>query len=124
MDTHVVLIDCPDRKGLVHAITGAFYRGGHNITRNAEFVDETREQFFMRSEITGDLDGGPLIDELKRVLPAPANVRIVPPRRKDLVVLVSREHHCLADLLVRHAYGELNGTIRAVISNHDALAPL
>ena len=124
MDTHVVLIECPDRKGLIHLITGAFYRGGHNITRNAEFVDETSERFFMRSEITGDLDGRPLIDELRRLLPEPATVRIVPPRRKDLVVLASREHHCLADLLVRHAYGELNGTIRAVISNHDDLAPL
>ena len=41
-----------------------------------------------------------------------------------MVVLASREHHCLADLLVRHTFGELNARVLAVVSNHDTLSPL
>ncbi len=124
MASHVVLIDCPDQKGLVHKITGVFYRAGHNVTANAEFVDETTQHFFMRTEITGPMDAERIRAELQAELPAPLAVRITEQRAKSVVVLASREHHCLADLLVRNAYGELNAVVRAVVSNHDALADL
>ncbi len=124
MQTHVVLIDCPDRKGLVHKITGVFFRGGHNITRNAEFVDEPAERFFMRTEITGELDERALLDGLRAELPGPVNIRIADGRDKDVVILATREHHCLADLLVRHAHGELEANVQAVIANHATLEPL
>lgn len=124
MDSHVVLIDCADEVGLVHKVTGVFFRAGHNITSNAEFVDESAGRFFMRTAMSGEPDAERTLADLRAVLPSDASIRIVRQRRKDVVVLASREHHCLADLLVRNAYGELNATIRAVVSNHDALGPL
>jgi len=61
---------------------------------------------------------------VRGVLPVDAIVRLSEPARKRLVVLASKEHHCLADLLVRHEFGELNARILAVASNHDTLAGL
>lgn len=121
---HVILIDCPDQKGLVHKITGVFFRSGHNITGNAEFVDEATDHFFMRTEVVGELDEPLVRRELAAILPSPFAVRITPQQRKNTVVLVSKEHHCVADVLVRNAYGELNANVQAVVSNHELLAPL
>jgi formyltetrahydrofolate deformylase len=124
MDTHIVLIDCADRKGLVHNITGVFYRNGHNITSNAEFVDGAADHFFMRTEVVGNLDATQITSELCAVLPSPVAIRITRRVKQDIVVFVSREHHCLADLLIRHSYGELNANVQAVVSNHATLEPL
>jgi formyltetrahydrofolate deformylase len=124
METHIVLIDCGDQKGLVHKITGVFYRSGHNITANAEFVDGETDHFFMRTEVVGDLDAPRITADLQAALPAPVAIRITRRDKKDLVIFATREHHCLADLLVRHAYSELNANVLAVISNHEVLEPL
>jgi formyltetrahydrofolate deformylase len=53
-----------------------------------------------------------------------ANIEIFEARRKDIVVLVTREPHCLGDLLIRHAFGEMNARIKAVISNQERLRQL
>lgn len=124
METHIVLIDCGDQKGLVHEITGVFYRSGHNVTANAEFVDGEADHFFMRTEVVGDMDAAQVTADLRAVLPAPVTIRIMRRLKKNLVIFATREHHCLADLLVRHAYGELNAIVLAVISNHATLGPL
>ncbi len=121
---HVLLVECPDRPGLVHAITGVLFRAGANVTSNHEFVDADTQTFFMRTGCRGTLDGQAIRSAILDLLPdgAAVQVRIAEPRR--IVVLVSREHHCLADLLVRHAYGELGARLLAVVSNHDNLRPL
>jgi len=124
MDTHVVLIDCADQKGLVHRITGVFYRNGHNITANAEFVDGAADHFFMRTEVVGDLEEPRITAELREVLPTPVTIRITRRVKKNIVIFATREHHCLADLLIRNTYGELDANVLAVVSNHDILEPL
>lgn len=120
----VLLVDCPDRPGLVHAITGVLFRAGANVTSNHEFVDAETQRFFMRTGCRGALDAAAVSAEIEALLPAGSlvQVRRVVPRR--IVVLVSREHHCLADLLVRNAYGELGSELLAVVSNHENLRPL
>jgi len=64
------------------------------------------------------------VSELRGILPAKADLRLIRPEPKRIVVLASKEHHCLADILVRHAFGELNASIAAVLSNHTRLEPL
>jgi formyltetrahydrofolate deformylase len=122
--THLLLIECADEPGLIHKITGILLHGGFNIIRNAEFVDETSARFFMRTEFTGASDPDPLATFLRSSLPSGANVRLVPPGERSLVILVTKEHHCLAELLIRHTYKELGAEIRAVIGNHNTLEPL
>ena len=124
MSTQVLLVECADRPGLVHAITGVLFQAGVNIVGNHEFVDGDSARFFMRTEFDGDVEGAVLVASLAGLLPAGALVRVHRPERRRLVVFASVEHHCLADLLVRHAYQEINAEILAVVSNHDTLRPL
>jgi formyltetrahydrofolate deformylase len=124
MGSRVMLVECADRPGLVHGITGALFRWGLNIVANQEFVDRESARFFMRTEFDGTAETASLLSEVRDVLPEDALVRLGDLAPKRIVVLVSKEHHCLADLLVRHAFGELNALLRAVVSNHEALASL
>nr|WP_262908011.1 formyltetrahydrofolate deformylase [Hymenobacter sp. 15J16-1T3B] len=119
-----MLIRCPDEPGLIYRITGVLFRHGLNIVRNDEFVEQSGPTFFMRTELTGTIEAEPLLRELRAALPAAADVHLGDPRPKDIVVLATKEHHCLSELLVRHAFGELGARIRAVISNHAVLGPL
>jgi formyltetrahydrofolate deformylase len=121
---HILLVDCPDRPGLVHAITGVLFRAGANVTSNHEFVDAETQRFFMRTACRGPLDGEAVRSAILAILPTGASVQMrgVAPRR--ILVMASREHHCLADLLVRNAYHELGAEILAVVSNHENLRPL
>src|SRR5215213_2822627 len=121
---HILLIDCPDETGLVYKITGVLYRHSYNIVTNNEFVDREAKHFFMRTEFAGDQNPASILGELRAVLPAGANVRLANTGKRRIVVLATKEYHCLGDLLIRHAYGELNAEILAVISNHDTLTSL
>ena len=118
------MIECPDEPGLIHRITGVLLRHGFNIIRNHEFVDEAAGLFFMRTEFTGVADASDLLAEMKSVLPATASARLAKPGARSIVILATREHHCLSELLVRHAYNELGAKVLAVISNYDSLRPL
>lgn len=95
----------------------------HNILVMKEFVETSTETFFMRLEISGDLSEVKLKDELRSVLPSGAEIDIIPRRKKKIVILVTKEHHCLSDLLVRHYFSELHAEIGAVIGNHETLRP-
>ena len=124
MKPRILLVECHDRPGLVHDITGILFRRGVNVVGNHEFVDRTLGRFFMRTEFDGAFDESTVAQELSAVLPVSATLRLIQPNPKRIVVLASREHHCLADILVRHAFGELNVSIAGVLSNHATLEPL
>lgn len=124
MSEHVLLVECADRPGLVHGITGVLFRRGLNVVSNHEFVERALGRFFMRTEFDGAVDGAALEAEVRAVLPDGSQVRCPDPAPKRVVVLVSKEHHCLADLLVRCRFGGLNAEILAVISNHQTLEVL
>ncbi|MCU0845482.1 MAG: formyltetrahydrofolate deformylase [Spirochaetes bacterium] len=122
--THILRIDCADRKGLVHAITGVLFRSGLNITSTHEFVDRETQHFFMRTEFAGELDREMVLGELHASLPEDTRITLSEKRRKDVIIMATREHHCLGDLLLRHRYGELNASVLAVVSNHNDLGEL
>ena len=123
----VLLVECPDQRGLVHAISGVLLRHGCNVVGNQEFVDAASGCFFMRTEFDGleNSDAGQqLVSETQSSLPPGAVVRLAQSGPKRIVVLASREHHCLGDLLIRHQFGGINARIEAVISNHPVLGDL
>ena len=124
MDRHLLLIDCPDRPGLILAVTGVLFRLGANIISNHEFVDQETARFFMRTEFTGGADPGRVVPEVRNLLPAGARVQLAQTGPRRIVVLVTREHHCLGELLLRHAYDDLGASILAVVGNHATLGPL
>lgn len=122
--TQVVLIDCTDEKGLISKITNVLYKQDLNIVANWEFVDTINGLFFMRTEVEGYIIKDQLISELTQILPVHANVRISSKERKKVIILATKEAHCLGDLLVRCWHGGIDADIQAVISNHSILQDL
>jgi len=118
---YVLKIDCPDQKGLVYEISGILFSFGLNIIENEEFVDHINNHFFMRSEVVGELDRSEVSRRLNEVLPKEAFIQINQKQKKDIVILATKEYHCLGDLLVRHHFEELKANIKAIISNHNHL---
>jgi len=124
MTTHLLLIDCPDEKGLVYRITGELSRRDFNIISNHEFVDPAANHFFMRTAFAGDASPQVVVDSLRQILPTSATIRLAPAEKRPIVIMATKEPHCLGDLLLRHAYDELPARICAIVSNYDTLAPL
>jgi formyltetrahydrofolate deformylase len=120
----ILLIECPDRKGLIHAITDVLLRHGLNIVQNNEFVDHESGRFYMRTAVEEADDPDGITAELQAALPPGAAVRLPTRAKRRIVILATREYHCLGDLLLRHAFGELNASILAVVSNHPELEEL
>ncbi|MFM6948531.1 MAG: formyltetrahydrofolate deformylase [Aquirufa sp.] len=120
----VIKIACSDEKGLVHKITGVLFDKLLNVTRTNEFVDEPSNRFFMRISFTGHCDIGELRNQMIDLLPAQSIVEIIPPFLKRVVVLVTKEHHCLGDLLIKNQFKDLPFSIEAVIGNYDTLEPI
>jgi len=121
---YILRIDCPDEKGLVHKITGVLYHNGLNVIRNDEFVDRVTGHFFMRTEFSGDALPEKILNGLRGLLPNEVNISLTTTQTKNVVMLVTKEHHCLSDLLIRNAFQDLNMNILAVVSNHETLRPL
>ncbi|WP_457749216.1 formyltetrahydrofolate deformylase [Sulfurimonas sp.] len=121
MSQYRVLIDANDEKGLVHKVSSIFYNYDLNILSNSEFVDKESNKFFMRSVVDGNVDRNELIDALIEVLPKQSAIKVVAPKKKNIILMVTKEIHALGDILVRHEAGELEANIVAVISNYNTL---
>ncbi len=111
MSTHLLLIDCPDEPGLVSKVTGTLYNNGFNIIQNHEFVDAANRHFFMRTAFSGSGSPEKTLIELRTMLPDEANIRLASAEKTPIVVMVTKEPHCIGDLLLRHAYDDLPGRI-------------
>ncbi len=122
-NTAILLIDCPDRKGLVAAVADFLYRHNANILHADQHQDSEMGLFLMRVE--WDLSDFSLdIAQFGKYF-APIAERFemrwrleLSSARPKLAIFVSRYDHCLADLLYRHRIGELACEVPLVISNH------
>ena len=121
MSIYRVLIDANDEKGLVHKVSTIFFENALNIISNSEFVDKENNKFFMRSVVDGDIEKQTLLSSIKAVLPQNASIRVIEPKKKNIIILATKELHALGDILIRHESGELEANILAVISNYDSL---
>ena len=122
--THILLIDCRDETGLVYKITGVLYRHNLNIVRNNEFVNPETKHFFMRTEFSGEFARTAVIGDLIKELPEDVRISLGGKKKKKIVLLATKEHHCLGDLLLRNEFDRINAEILAVISNHELLRSL
>jgi formyltetrahydrofolate deformylase len=118
------MIQSSDRKGLVYKVTECLFRHDLNIVANGEFVEHDTGRFFMRTELEGDVDQDTLHRELKSVLPEEATLKLETPRPKKIVAMVTKEPHCIGDILVRCQYDEMNAELLAVVGNNERLRPL
>ena len=123
MQRHILLMDGPDHKGLIYKVTRILFEHNQNIIRNDEYVSPSK-YFFMRTEFEGETDASELLLILQKELPSEINLRLNPKKKKDIVILVTKEHHCLGELLIRYAFDELDANIQAVVSNYNTLQPL
>ena len=124
MNQYRVLIDANDEKGLVHKVSSIFYGYDLNILSNSEFVDKQSNKFFMRSVVEGAVNKKDLTDAVNAVLPENSSVKVIEPKKKNIIIMATKELHALGDILIRHEAGELEANILAVISNYDKLESL
>ncbi|MFT4152776.1 formyltetrahydrofolate deformylase [Parafilimonas sp.] len=117
----IIVIQCKDRVGLVAAISGVLSANNINIVAMREHVDAAENRFFMRLETTYYENAETLHQQLVNMLPADANVHVNPSPEKKIVVLVTKEYHCLADILIRNYFKTLGATVQCVIGNHTTL---
>ncbi|MDM9282539.1 formyltetrahydrofolate deformylase [Providencia rettgeri] len=115
---------CPDAKGLIAKITNICYKHQLNIVQNNEFVDHHTGRFFMRTELEGIFNDETLLADLDDSLPVGSQRELNTAGRRRIVVMVTKEAHCLGDLLMKSAYDGLDVEIAAVIGNHDTLRNL
>lgn len=113
-------ISCPDRPGLVAAVSGALFTRGANILEAQHFADPLSGNFFMRlvfesarepvelGAIAGTLEAEGMTVSLRAAS-----------ERQRLLLLVSKFDHCLVDLLYRARIGELEADIVGIVSNHS-----
>jgi formyltetrahydrofolate deformylase len=134
-----LLIDCADRPGIVAAVSGFLFEAGANIVSSHQYSsDPSGGRFFLRTEffLEGEPDppdalkypdpaASPAREELRRRFQAEVAKRFQMDwrirwwdERQRLAILVSRQDHCLVDLLWRHRRAELDAELVAVVSNH------
>lgn len=121
----VLVLTCADRPGIVADVAGWITASGGNIVEAAQHSDATHNLFLQRVEVDHDQR----LDDLRRSFAEIAERWQMrweihePPDQARLAVLVSRESHCLYDLLGRCATGDLPARVELVASNHADLAP-
>jgi len=119
--TAVLLIDCPDRKGLVASVSGLLYAHGANIIHADQHQDHEAGLFFMRVEWS--LDGFEVDAFRAEFEPIAAGFGMrwrleMSDRVPRVAIFASHQLHCLVDLLYRHQTGEISCDIPLIIGNH------
>jgi formyltetrahydrofolate deformylase len=125
---YVLVLSCPDRPGIVHAVSGFLVRHGGNILESQQFGDRLSGRFFMRIDfsVTGPVDADVLradFVEVARTFDMDYELWDSGAPYRTLL-MVSRHLHCLNDLLFRTSTGALQVEIPAVVSNHRDAEPL
>lgn len=127
-DTATLLIHCPDRPGLVHDVTGFISSHQGNIIDLQQHIDADEDAFFMRLEWS--LENFALEQEEieARLQPMARRHQMAlrlhfSSRRKRVALFVTKENHCLYDLLARHESGDLPVDIPLIVANHETLRP-
>ena len=122
----ILTLTCKDQPGIVHSMTSAVLAADGNIIENQQFTDPTTGLFVMRTRIESEQDLAKLsnilrqgLDHLNPILSLREHQT-----KKRAVLLVTKESHCLRDLLYLQELGELPISIPIVLSNHEELRGL
>jgi formyltetrahydrofolate deformylase len=117
----VIVIQCTDQVGLVAKISGLLANESYNILSMHEHVDKTENLFFMRLEVNKQSDASSLEEKLRELLPEGALIKVNPDAVKKVIVMVTKEYHCLADILIRNYFKTLGASVQCVIGNYTNL---
>jgi formyltetrahydrofolate deformylase len=122
----VLTLSCPDRPGIVHAVSGFLAERDCNILDSQQYGSPRTSTFFLRVHVAAPIDAARLREEFAVVAAGfsmdwQLHSGDEQPR---VLVLVSRQGHCLNDLLYRWRSGYLPGAVAAVVSNHTDLDAL
>lgn len=122
----VLTFVCPDRPGIVHAISGAVVQAGGNITESQQYTSEDTGRFFMRLQIEADISKAAFEQQIETII-GDFQLEYVLDyvgRPMKTVVLVSKAAHCLNDILFRQRSGQLPVHISKIFGNHSDLSEL
>jgi formyltetrahydrofolate deformylase len=123
-------LSCPERPGIVHAVTAFLFGHGCDIVEHRQFDDPIRHALFLRTEFVarGDTDtdatqlSAAFRTEVADEFAMDFQLSDDSPQR--VLVMVSKMGHCLNDLIFRWRAGSLNADLVAVVSNHEDLRPM
>ncbi len=124
--SHILTLSCPDQPGIVHAVSGFLLERGGNIDEASQVHDSGTQLFFMRVRFTCDMAQDQLqaqIEVLAARFAMKATLHAATAPMKT-VLMVSKDGHCLNDLLFRWKSASLKLDVRAVISNHPDFGQL
>ncbi|WED27475.1 formyltetrahydrofolate deformylase [Vibrio sp. DW001] len=124
MEKKTLLTHCSDAPGLIAKITNICYKHQLNIIHNNEYVDNASGHFFMRTELEGHFNDVTFLADLDQALPEGTKRKLMSSLRKKVVILVTKESHCLGDILMKSYDGSLGVDIAAVVGNYDSLQGL
>ena len=119
----VLTFVCPDRPGIVHAISGAVVDAGGNITESQQFTSEDTGRFFMRLQIEADISKSDFEKQIEKII-GDYQLKYVLDfvgRPMKTVLLASKAGHCVNDVLFRHRSGQLPIEVSGVFANHPDL---
>jgi len=125
---YILTLSCPDRTGIVYRVSGLLFELGCNILDSQQFGDDETNRFFLRVHF--NLPATVTEASLREQFGALAGAygmdwQIHDARRKArLLIMVSKQGHCLNDLLFRVQSGQLHAEIAAIVSNHNDYAGL
>jgi formyltetrahydrofolate deformylase len=125
---YILTLSCPDRTGIVYRVSGLLFELGCNILDSQQFGDDETGRFFLRVHF--DLPPATDAAALRQRFDVLAqdygmDLQIHDARRKErLLIMVSKQGHCLNDLLFRVKSGQLHAEIAAIVSNHNDYADL
>jgi formyltetrahydrofolate deformylase len=126
--TFVLTLSCPQRPGIVHAVTAFLFDHGCDIVEHQQFDDPIRGALFLRTEVVtaADVDAAELSAAFEAGVADEFGMdfTLSDDRPQRVVVMVSRMGHCLNDLIFRWRAGSLKADLVAVVSNHDDLRPM
>lgn len=128
MEKRILLTECSDDVGLIAKITNVCSLFHYNVIRQDQFASHEDNKFFMRTVIEGEFSdensNQTFINTVVGVLPQGAKVRLTDNHRRRLCVLVTKESHCLGELLMKSYSGAMDADIVCVAGNHPDLGKL
>jgi formyltetrahydrofolate deformylase len=126
--TFILTLSCPQRPGIVRAVTAFLFANGCDIVEHQQFDDPIRGTLFLRTEVVaaGDADAAQLSSAFKEEVADEFEMdfRLSDDSPQRVLVMVSRLGHCLNDLIFRWRAGSLNADLVAIVSNHEDLRPM
>ena len=127
MSVFTLTLSCPQRLGIVHAVTRFLYEHNADIVEHQQFDDAVRDKLFLRTAFR--VDDGCRLEEIQSDFAPIAgefqmSFSIRDERLPKVLVMVSKQGHCLNDLIFRWRSSTLGGDLAAVVSNHEDLRPM